>query len=98
MPFLASFLEQKRILSLSEVGYIHMIFILLLSVLLTLELFCNQRILWLVQAGLESKIDKSAKIIVACSAGGTMKPSQNLPEGQQSRFFSAFHATYNLWP
>ncbi|KAL2550819.1 Rhodanese-like domain-containing protein 14 [Forsythia ovata] len=33
----------------------------------------------------ESKIDKSAKIIVACSAGGTMKPSQNLPEGQQSR-------------
>lgn len=33
----------------------------------------------------ESKIDKSAKIIVACSSGGTMKPSQNLPEGQQSR-------------
>ncbi|CAI9762504.1 unnamed protein product [Fraxinus pennsylvanica] len=33
----------------------------------------------------ESKIDKSAKIIVACTAGGTMKPSQNLPEGQQSR-------------
>ncbi|KAK7834594.1 rhodanese-like domain-containing protein 14 [Quercus suber] len=33
----------------------------------------------------ESKIDKNAKIIVACSAGGTMKPTQNLPEGQQSR-------------
>lgn len=33
----------------------------------------------------ESKIDKSAKIIVACSAGGTLRPSQNLPEGQQSR-------------
>lgn len=33
----------------------------------------------------ESKIDKNAKIIVACSSGGTMKPSQNLPEGQQSR-------------
>ncbi|XP_030467181.2 rhodanese-like domain-containing protein 14, chloroplastic [Syzygium oleosum] len=33
----------------------------------------------------ESKIGKDAKIIVACSAGGTMKPSQNLPEGQQSR-------------
>ncbi|KAB5524068.1 hypothetical protein DKX38_021817 [Salix brachista] len=33
----------------------------------------------------ESKIDKSAKIIVGCSAGGTMRPSQNLPEGQQSR-------------
>lgn len=33
----------------------------------------------------ESKLDKDAKIIVACSAGGTMKPSQNLPEGQQSR-------------
>ncbi|CAK7324242.1 unnamed protein product [Dovyalis caffra] len=33
----------------------------------------------------ESKIDRNAKIIVACTAGGTMKPSQNLPEGQQSR-------------
>ncbi|KAJ8753437.1 hypothetical protein K2173_019836 [Erythroxylum novogranatense] len=33
----------------------------------------------------ESKIDKNAKIIVACTAGGTLKPSQNLPEGQQSR-------------
>ncbi|KAJ9174309.1 hypothetical protein P3X46_017346 [Hevea brasiliensis] len=33
----------------------------------------------------ESKIDKNAKIIVACSAGGTTKPSQSLPEGQQSR-------------
>ncbi|CAO2838572.1 unnamed protein product [Amaranthus hypochondriacus] len=33
----------------------------------------------------ESKIDKNAKIIVACSSGGTMKPTQNLPEGQQSR-------------
>ncbi|KAA8533566.1 hypothetical protein F0562_030999 [Nyssa sinensis] len=35
----------------------------------------------------ESKIDKNSKIIVACSSGGTMKPSQNLPEGQQSRIF-----------
>lgn len=33
----------------------------------------------------ESKLDKDAKIIVACSVGGTMKPTQNLPEGQQSR-------------
>ncbi|XP_060212148.1 rhodanese-like domain-containing protein 14, chloroplastic [Lycium barbarum] len=33
----------------------------------------------------ESKIKKDAKIIVACSSGGTMKPTQNLPEGQQSR-------------
>ncbi|KAL6123041.1 hypothetical protein ACLB2K_075564 [Fragaria x ananassa] len=33
----------------------------------------------------ESKIDKGAKIIVACAAGGTMRPTQNLPEGQQSR-------------
>ncbi|KAI8540515.1 hypothetical protein RHMOL_Rhmol09G0269400 [Rhododendron molle] len=33
----------------------------------------------------ESKLDKSSKIIVACSSGGTMRPSQNLPEGQQSR-------------
>ncbi|KAL0321582.1 UNVERIFIED_CONTAM: Rhodanese-like domain-containing protein 14, chloroplastic [Sesamum calycinum] len=33
----------------------------------------------------ESKLPKDAKIIVACSAGGTTKPTQNLPEGQQSR-------------
>ncbi|KAK4489763.1 hypothetical protein RD792_000400 [Penstemon davidsonii] len=33
----------------------------------------------------ESKIPKDGKIIVACSAGGTTKPTQNLPEGQQSR-------------
>ncbi|KAK9063137.1 hypothetical protein SSX86_017007 [Deinandra increscens subsp. villosa] len=34
----------------------------------------------------DSKLDKStSKIIVACSSGGTMKPTQNLPEGQQSR-------------
>ncbi|XP_058069938.1 rhodanese-like domain-containing protein 14, chloroplastic [Magnolia sinica] len=33
----------------------------------------------------ESKLDKNSKIIVACSSGGTMRPSQNLPEGQQSR-------------
>lgn len=33
----------------------------------------------------ESRLDKEAKIIVACSSGGTMRPSQNLPEGQQSR-------------
>ncbi|KAB1205133.1 Rhodanese-like domain-containing protein 14, chloroplastic [Morella rubra] len=33
----------------------------------------------------EAKLAKTAKIIVACSSGGTMKPSQSLPEGQQSR-------------
>ncbi|KAI3712504.1 hypothetical protein L1987_71061 [Smallanthus sonchifolius] len=33
----------------------------------------------------ESKLDKTSKIIVACSSGGTMKPTQNLPQGQQSR-------------
>lgn len=33
----------------------------------------------------ESRLDKDAKIIVACSSGGTMRPSQSLPEGQQSR-------------
>ncbi|GAB2293942.1 hypothetical protein Dimus_028156 [Dionaea muscipula] len=33
----------------------------------------------------ESQLSKDAKIIVACTAGGTMRPSQNLPEGQQSR-------------
>ncbi|EYU45293.1 hypothetical protein ABFS82_06G017600 [Erythranthe guttata] len=37
----------------------------------------------------ESKLPKDAKIIVACSAGGTMRPTQNLPEGQQSRSFIA---------
>lgn len=39
-----------------------------------------------IPTGVESKIDKDAKIIVACSSGGTMKPTQNLPEGQQSRY------------
>jgi hypothetical protein len=34
----------------------------------------------------ESQLSKDAKIIVACSTGGTMKPSMNLPEGQQSRY------------
>lgn len=38
-----------------------------------------------VGTGVESKLDKTSKIIVACSSGGTMKPTQNLPEGQQSR-------------
>ncbi|WCJ32447.1 Rhodanese/Cell cycle control phosphatase superfamily protein [Euphorbia peplus] len=33
----------------------------------------------------ESELDKDAKIIVACSSGGTMRPTQNLPQGQQSR-------------
>ncbi|XP_073131360.1 rhodanese-like domain-containing protein 14, chloroplastic isoform X1 [Henckelia pumila] len=42
-----------------------------------------------VQAGVESKLPKDAKIIVACSTGGTTKPTQNLPEGQQSRSFIA---------
>lgn len=37
---------------------------------------------------MEAQIGKDAKIIVACSTGGTMKPTQNLPEGQQSRCFS----------
>ena len=38
----------------------------------------------------ESQISKDAKVIVACATGGTMKPSQNLPEGQQSRYFGVF--------
>ncbi|KAM7267763.1 hypothetical protein ACFE04_009929 [Oxalis oulophora] len=33
----------------------------------------------------ESKLSKDAKIIVACASGGKIKPTQNLPEGQQSR-------------
>ncbi|CAN1812855.1 Rhodanese-like domain-containing protein 14, chloroplastic [Linum perenne] len=40
---------------------------------------------WDIARPMESKLGKDSKIIVACSAGGTMKPSQNLPEGQQSR-------------
>jgi hypothetical protein len=38
------------------------------------------------QIVVESQLSKDAKIIVACSTGGTMKPSMNLPEGQQSRY------------
>jgi hypothetical protein len=37
-------------------------------------------------AAVGEKLNKDAKIIVACSAGGTMKPTQNLPQGQQSRY------------
>lgn len=40
-------------------------------------------------SSVESKLPKDAKIIVACSTGGTTKPTQNLPEGQQSRSFIA---------
>ncbi|CAI0452555.1 unnamed protein product [Linum tenue] len=40
---------------------------------------------WDIARPVDSKLGKDAKIIVACSAGGTMKPSQNLPQGQQSR-------------
>jgi hypothetical protein len=47
-------------------------------------------------AAVESKIDKSAKIIVACSAGGTMRPSQNLPEGQQSRYVNFSDSTVTI--
>jgi hypothetical protein len=36
--------------------------------------------------GVEEKLGKDAKIIVACSAGGTMKPTLNLPDGKQSRY------------
>ncbi|KAH7426107.1 hypothetical protein KP509_11G085200 [Ceratopteris richardii] len=32
-----------------------------------------------------SQLDKDSRIIVACAAGGTMKPSANLADGQQSR-------------
>ena len=38
----------------------------------------------------ESKLSKDAKIIVACSTAGTMKPSMNLPEGIQSRYWRMF--------
>ncbi|XP_039796069.1 rhodanese-like domain-containing protein 14, chloroplastic [Panicum virgatum] len=33
----------------------------------------------------DTKIGKDAKIIVACSTGGTLKPTQNFPDGKQSR-------------
>ncbi|GJN34425.1 hypothetical protein PR202_gb23082 [Eleusine coracana subsp. coracana] len=33
----------------------------------------------------DSKIGKDAKIIVACSTGGTLRPTQNFPDGKQSR-------------
>lgn len=43
----------------------------------------------------ESKLSKDAKIIVACSTGGTMKPSMNLPEGIQSRY--VLDNVYVIW-
>ncbi|KAL6846725.1 hypothetical protein ACP4OV_024173 [Aristida adscensionis] len=33
----------------------------------------------------DAKVGKDAKIIVACSTGGTLKPTQNFPDGKQSR-------------
>jgi hypothetical protein len=48
-------------------------------------LFLKLNILFIL-AAVEEKLNKNAKIIVACSAGGTMKPTQNLPQGQQSRY------------
>ncbi|KAF0924380.1 hypothetical protein E2562_010055 [Oryza meyeriana var. granulata] len=33
----------------------------------------------------DEKLGKDAKIIVACSTGGTLKPTQNFPDGKQSR-------------
>ncbi|KAL5199287.1 hypothetical protein ABZP36_020490 [Zizania latifolia] len=56
------------------------------------------------------KLGKDAKIIVACSTGGTLKPTQNLPDGKQSRGRSREVATAgeewqrpeataeNIWP
>ncbi|KAL5205290.1 hypothetical protein ABZP36_033499 [Zizania latifolia] len=38
------------------------------------------------------KLGKDAKIIVACSTGGTLIPTQNLPDGKQSR--SEFYAVF----
>jgi hypothetical protein len=66
------------------------------SILLHLE-FLEVTVVWHMLTGVESKLDKNAKIIVACSSGGTMKPSQNLPEGQQSRWFQSFDL-YKLFP
>lgn len=36
-------------------------------------------------AEVKEKLDKDSKIIVACIAGGTVKPSPNLADGSQSR-------------
>ncbi|KAL6601711.1 hypothetical protein ACP70R_006015 [Stipagrostis hirtigluma subsp. patula] len=37
----------------------------------------------------DAKVGKDAKIIVACSTGGTLKPTQNFPDGKQSRALSS---------
>jgi hypothetical protein len=37
-------------------------------------------------AVVDAKVGKDAKIIVACSTGGTLKATQNLPDGKQSRY------------
>ena len=33
----------------------------------------------------EERVPKNAKIIVACAPGGTLKPTQSLPGGKESR-------------
>jgi hypothetical protein len=41
---------------------------------------------FLLCTGVDEKVGKDAKIIVACSTGGTLKPTQNFPDGKQSRY------------
>ncbi|XP_062194004.1 rhodanese-like domain-containing protein 14, chloroplastic isoform X2 [Phragmites australis] len=36
----------------------------------------------------DAKVGKDAKIIVACSTGGTLRPTQNFPDGKQSRLIT----------
>lgn len=47
---------------------------------------------WFGSTDVTSKLDKGAKIVIGCQSGGTMKPTPNLADGQQSRL--ALNFTY----
>jgi hypothetical protein len=48
-------------------------------------------------AGVDTKVGKDAKIIVACSTGGTLKPTQNFPDGKQSRYVYVLLFALQAW-
>ena len=41
--------------------------------------------MWIGATDVTSKLDKGAKIVIGCQSGGTVKPTPNLADGQQSR-------------
>ena len=49
---------------------------------------------WIGPTDVTSKLDKGAKIIIGCQSGGTVKPTPNLADGQQSRLALIFEYSW----